>query len=606
MLGFEVPSALALLGLAPLVVVLYLMRSRPRRHVVSSNRIWREVLRRKREQSLLGRFRNSLFLFLHLLAVVLGALALAQPTLPGGLQGDTLLIVDTSASMGATDEAGTRLEAARRLVRELVGRLDPATAATLVEAGSRVLPLLPRSTDRGRLLEALDGLQVTDCAGPDAGELAAFLLAGAARPYARTYFVTDNCPSVSLADHPAVGRLSVRIVGKKAENVAITGLEVTELTGGKDAAVVVHNFGPLPARCRVSLGHDDTPVTAPVEVSLAAGSSQPVAFRGLKLGPGTLNARIVPTGSPDYLACDDSAWVVLGQKSRKVLLVERAGTPLTQVLGNPRLGLDVDRVSPTELSRAGRKLDPYDLIVSNGYFESEWSARNLLLFAPASPGSPAPGPALDRPKVSFTDQTHPAMRYLDFEDVTLERAALVTTPGRALASSAAGPLLVAREEPTFRQLVGGFTLGDTDLPFRIAFPILVANAVSWLTGVQGVAHAGVKVGEPVRLLARQAVAEVSDRDGTRQVAGTLEGTQLALEPFRRVGLARVKTDLATVPYAVNLFSIAESRIQPAQEYDTGEETGPGERGRRAVWREFLWAFLALLMVEWLLWHRLGG
>ncbi len=603
---FELPAALALLGFVPLIVALYLMRSRPRRHVVSSNHIWEMVLRRKREQSLLGRFRNSIFLFLHLLMAILAALVLAQPTLPGGIQGDSLFIVDTSASMGATDEAGCRLEEARRRVRELVLRLDPGAKAALIEAGLHVLPVVEATTDRHRFLRALDGLTVTDSAGPDPAELTACLLAGSQAHFARTCFFTDNCPSTQLAELPFLGALSVRTVGRSGENLGVASLEITDLGKGKELAAQFRNFGPLPSRCKVSLRRADSTIVESRELTIAGGASQAATFRGHDLPPGPISLKVEPTGSPDYLACDDVAWAVLGARARKVLLLDRPGSPLAQLLASSRLGLEVVAGTVADTAASPARLEPFDLIVSNGRYGPALASRNLLLFAACGPDGPAAGAELRDASLVFTDQTHAAMKYLSFDEVKLHKVCTLPGPGRPLLATAEGPVMKAIEGSGFRQLVAGFTLENTDLAYRVTFPILVANAVNWVTGAGGLSQGCLRVGDSIRLPATQPGAELFERGKKRTLEGLLEGGRLTLSPFLETGLVQVRTDAAKADFGVNLFSLSESQIQPARQGFESEAPTGGERGRRPVWREGLWLLLALLLVEWFLWHRLGG
>jgi hypothetical protein len=164
----------------------------------------------------------------------------------------------------------------------------------------------------------------------------------------------------------------------------------------------------------------------------------------------------------------------------------------------------------------------------------------------------------------------------------------------------------ALEGAGFRQLIAGFTLENTDLAYRVTFPILVANALDWVTGAGGLSQGCLRVGESIRLLASEARAEIFERGKKRTVDGLLDGSRLTLSPFRETGLVQVRTDKVRADFGVNLFSLSESQIQPSRQGFESEAPAGGERGRRPVWREGLWLLLALLLVEWFLWHRLGG
>ncbi len=140
------PWALWFLPLAALPVIIHLFRPRPTtavpfpdvRFLLESPAVsWRS-----------SRLRELVLLALRTLALLLLALALARPSvnaaLPrwlGGGQGAVVLVVDDSASMGASDGDGTLFDRARREAAAIVGALAPDARAAVISAaaGSRVV-----------------------------------------------------------------------------------------------------------------------------------------------------------------------------------------------------------------------------------------------------------------------------------------------------------------------------------------------------------------------------------------------------------------------------------------------------------------------------------
>ena len=115
MIGLEHVGALWwLLVLLPLILM-YLLRQRRERLVVSSTLLWQRVLADHRVNTPLQRFRRNLLLLLQALVLLLLVLALARPVWRGGAASGAVLpiIIDCSASMGARGEDGqTRLQLA--------------------------------------------------------------------------------------------------------------------------------------------------------------------------------------------------------------------------------------------------------------------------------------------------------------------------------------------------------------------------------------------------------------------------------------------------------------------------------------------------------------
>src|SRR5437879_10481784 len=93
----------------------------------------------------------------------------------------------------------------------------------------------------------------------------------------------------------------------------------------------------------------------------------------------------------------------------------------------------------------------------------------------------AGGPALGIGRVRAVDAGDPLLANVDLQDVHVARSEdLRASPfGRPLISSLQTPLVLVRDEP-FRQVLVGFDLHESDLPLRIAFPILVQNLSEWM------------------------------------------------------------------------------------------------------------------------------
>src|SRR5215217_5151293 len=110
-------TPLALLGLlfVPVVVAMYMLKLRRAERVVPSTLLWTRLLADVEANAPWQRLRRSVLLLLQLLLVLLLAVLAARPFLerPAGLARDLVVVVDTSASMAATDVAPSRLGAAK-------------------------------------------------------------------------------------------------------------------------------------------------------------------------------------------------------------------------------------------------------------------------------------------------------------------------------------------------------------------------------------------------------------------------------------------------------------------------------------------------------------
>src|SRR5205085_6575782 len=114
-MSFLAPLALiSALVVGPIIVAMYLLKLRREDRRVSSTFLWQRVVRDVEANAPWQKLRRNLLLLLQLLLLALLALALARPFFhTAGISGHNLIvIVDRSASMGATDVQPSRLDAA--------------------------------------------------------------------------------------------------------------------------------------------------------------------------------------------------------------------------------------------------------------------------------------------------------------------------------------------------------------------------------------------------------------------------------------------------------------------------------------------------------------
>src|SRR5260221_11955685 len=116
-MSFSSPLMLGMLvPICGLIVVMYILKLRRKDVVVASTFLWRQVIRDVQANAPFQKLRKNLLLFLQLLAAALLALAITRPFWRSkGVGGrSVVIVVDTSASMSATDVKPNRLELAKR------------------------------------------------------------------------------------------------------------------------------------------------------------------------------------------------------------------------------------------------------------------------------------------------------------------------------------------------------------------------------------------------------------------------------------------------------------------------------------------------------------
>ena len=315
-MSFAAPGALWGLLVLPLIVLLYMLRTR-RQHVPQSTLIlWQRARRDLAAQRPARRLERSLLLLLQLLAVTLLVLALARPrvALPGGTA-PTVIVVDASASMQAVDERPSRFEAAVAQAQEVAAAARGEVI--VISAGPRPAIVAPAGDALAARL-ALGRLRPTD--GPARLDQAITLALGQGRGgRPRVEVFTDR------AGAPAPG-VTYHVVGRDSRNVGITRVAVEREVSGSLLVVQVLNAGGERERVPVLVTVADRRVaerTVVIPPGATASVTVPVSGTGV--------ARIA-LDADDLLAVDNVAHAVVGAPLPRVLLAGQPDRVLLQAL----------------------------------------------------------------------------------------------------------------------------------------------------------------------------------------------------------------------------------------------------------------------------------
>src|SRR3989440_2436225 len=122
-----VPAALAFSAIIPIILLFYFMRPKRQEHIVGSTLLWKQALQDIQASRPWQRLRITPLLLLQLLAAIFIVLILARPAIftSSPISGNTIIILQTSASMQATDVNPTRFESAKNTIADLIDTMGP-------------------------------------------------------------------------------------------------------------------------------------------------------------------------------------------------------------------------------------------------------------------------------------------------------------------------------------------------------------------------------------------------------------------------------------------------------------------------------------------------
>src|SRR6266567_8223932 len=120
-MSFLVPAALAFGIIIPIILLLYFMRPKRQDRVVGSTLLWQQALQDIQASHPWQRLRITPLLLLQLLAALVIVLILTRPAIfaASPISGNTIIILQASASMQATDVIPTRFESAKNTIADL-------------------------------------------------------------------------------------------------------------------------------------------------------------------------------------------------------------------------------------------------------------------------------------------------------------------------------------------------------------------------------------------------------------------------------------------------------------------------------------------------------
>ncbi len=611
-MSFLAPWAFLLLGLSVPLLLLYFLKVRRQPRRVSSVLLWAPAFRDQQASALFQRLQFDPLFLLQALALLLLVLALARPTIT--LQGKgtdrLVLVVDVSASMKARDVSPTRFREAQSRALRLIDEAGRGAEVMIIEAAAHPVIRVPFTRDRDLARGAVRDLEARDLQN-HLGEAVrtALTLVPPSDPRVRIQVVTDGAFDPALAREVGDPRVRWTSVGGGSRNVGITQFAVRKGYYGiydYQAFLSVTNFADERLTFPLVVSIDDRTVSEQT-IALDPQVKRNVIVPFTHQGGGTVR---VEAAVRDDLDVDNVVHgVIPAPRKLKVLLVSPGNLFLEKALkADPQVVLETK--APAEYAGG---MGAYDAVVLDSTSPPKVGSGRFV-FVNAVPGDVPIEPlgTMEQPVVLDWDRSHPIMRFVDLSKVAVEEALRIRplAAGRTLMESIGGPLIYLVEEPQRKAVFVGFDLFKTDLPLRVAFPLILSNSLRWLhpVGLEG-EHLMVAAGTPFLLTVEHGVEQATVRDavGRTHKAQITRGA-LSFAQTDRVGVYTLVTGQREVPFAANLVATAESNIRPQPLPEPGSVAAAGGPDvftyQRELWGALLVLALLTLVVEaWLYWRR---
>lgn len=468
-----------------------------------------------------------------------------------------VLIIDNSASMRAADVSPSRLEAAKREALNIVNGLRFRDQAAVVLAGETPEVLMGMTGHVPTLRDVISKVAPSDLPTELNSAIALGKQLVGDQAHGQVVVLSDVCISVpapaeavsgeeaiaaeatsttppaaedtTASTQPPPGKtepdVQYRVFGTDSSNLGITQFQARRSLIdpiGYEILVSVQNSSSEAVSCRLELSLDDVPVDV-VPLKLKPEERWSRSFEKTSLEGGRLTAEITqvalqqsdaslaeqPAESSakpseagagnsallDALTTDNVAWALLpGRKVQDVLIVSPGNLFLQKVFeANPLVNVTVVKEFP-----ADNRWPADSIVVLHGKVPEQIPAGNVLVIDPTTSSDLWDlGDILENPLVTDQDKDSPLMNHIRLDNVLFPEARFLKykSPVHSLAKTISGEDVYSQiNRPTGKCLVLSVNLDRSDLAFRTAFPILVANALGWFSGTTGELQTSVATG----------------------------------------------------------------------------------------------------------------
>lgn len=226
-MSFTYPlGLLGLLGI-PVLIALYIIKSHYTEQTVASVYLWQlseRFLKKKKRLRLSG----LLSLIVQILAVIAISLTVAAPrfVLPDAAY-DYCFVLDASGSMSASCDGGTRFEAGKEEIRQIIDDSKDGSTYSLVYAGNTTYEVFTAIDDRKTALAVLDSLQCEFSASTCANALAV----------AQNYYTAEHSPLTYLITDKAYETKNITLIRVGQEECNYAFVDYSYRTGSKQTTV---------------------------------------------------------------------------------------------------------------------------------------------------------------------------------------------------------------------------------------------------------------------------------------------------------------------------------------------------------------------------------
>lgn len=218
---------LGLIGI-PILIIIYIIKSKYTEQTVASTYLWTLSERFLKRKNPISRITGIISLVLQILAVVAISFAIAHPVFTlKGLANEYCFILDASGSMQIVEEGTSRFDQAKEKIANTIEAAADGSSYTLIYMGDTTNFVYENLTNKKEALARLKETRVSDVEAEEGDALALAQKHFEKNPSTLTYLATDVNYGVSKGTN-----LTFWKIGKVVDNCALKDVTCS-FSGGK-------------------------------------------------------------------------------------------------------------------------------------------------------------------------------------------------------------------------------------------------------------------------------------------------------------------------------------------------------------------------------------
>ena len=632
---FESLWPLLFLAAVPVIIILYLLKPKGIDQLISSNLLWKKLLKNEQSRTFLEKFVHNILMYLQIAALVLLIIALMSPFVrtEGVSKGRRVLLVDVSGSMQHVNADGrTRLEEAVEQACSYVKNADNTQFSVVVADGVSTELLAVDLSDVEEVTGILRRISCTDRGGSlTVAQSLLDTLSGSEDEGTSTLMVyTDGAGASAFEALRGFAEKELYTVGEPCANVAneYTVFALRD-DGTYDVMVSTRNYSDEQAAFDVGLYDETEKLIALKQMALDADETQICLFEQVDWQGQTLRSQIGGMKKPeqDTMEADNTSWAVKGAGSQiNGLLVSSGNTFLEKaylaVTGNNIAKAGNDAAAD---GQSGMDQNGFNVVIYDAGQTPRAEAVNRLIFeAPqrtqaTAAGMPADGANPDAAGAQPADGANPdatgalpkdAASYDAtgagevLENVVVHMKNCGLTNGLSDFSIGVNRVYSYQvpewaesfleyegkcigyygEHDGRKEIIVGFDIRESDFPLRAEFTVFLANAIVYLSDTSWLDSTVYYAGDEITL---------------RPWA---EASLLENRP-RKAGIYRIGNESYEEYYAVRFQTASESDGRAQSESVAADGGVQIQRVKRTLRNVFIALAILLLLAEWILYVR---